>query len=111
MTKLLQWVVASGVVAAIWGAVLSQYWFKLTESQERQVLLFPIYFMALFALFAGTVIMWRVFSFNNCDTAASELRQEIQDAKIDLEARGFVMHYDDDEEDDDDYDEENEDDQ
>ena len=40
--------------------------------------------------------MWRVFTFNDCEMAASELREEIQDAKADLRARGFKMPEDDD---------------
>lgn len=36
-----------------------------------------------------SIIAWRVYTFNDCEEAAKELKQEIKDAKADLSKKGF----------------------
>ena len=38
-----------------------------------------------------SIIAWRVYTFNDCEEAARELKQEIKAAKEDLKKRGLKV--------------------
>ncbi|KAL0277826.1 UNVERIFIED_CONTAM: hypothetical protein PYX00_004975 [Menopon gallinae] len=92
MTKLMQWL--------LFGVMFISVWFPLaTNKLNNQVLekysdiivLFPFFSLAFFGVYALTVIVWRVLTFNNCEVAAKELQCQIAEAKADLKQKGFIF--------------------
>lgn len=57
--------------------------------------LLPIYCVGLFGLWSAAIVLYRTFTFNNCDDAAVELRSQIQDAKKYLQGKGLTVDKDD----------------
>jgi dolichyl-phosphate mannosyltransferase polypeptide 3 len=49
------------------------------------------FFSSLFQVISVSIIAWRVYTFNDCEEAAKELKQEIADAKADLIKKGFKL--------------------
>ena len=45
--------------------------------------------ITLLQVISVSIIAWRVYTFNDCEEAAKELKQEIADAKTDLRKKGF----------------------
>ncbi|GLV37033.1 Dolichyl-phosphate mannosyltransferase subunit 3 [Carabus blaptoides fortunei] len=92
MTKLTEWLVAASVVLAIWAAVVTN---KIDSQFTRQymhlIIPSPLIFIILFGLYAATVVLYRVFTFNNCEEAAVELKKEIIHAREDLKKNGYVF--------------------
>lgn len=96
MTKLLEWLSLFGVLFTIWFSLITN---KIENSFVRDhytfVLYSPVIFVLLFGvnivilfinmctllsltifqLYAFTVVMYRVFTFNNCEDAAAELQK------------------------------------
>ncbi|CAG9770239.1 unnamed protein product [Ceutorhynchus assimilis] len=90
MTKLMEWVLAAGALGAIWLALLTNtVENSLVKDHFKLLLLSPIIFVVLFGLFSLALVLYRVFTFNNCDEAAVELQKEILEAKEDLKRLGF----------------------
>ncbi|XP_067009555.1 dolichol-phosphate mannosyltransferase subunit 3 isoform X2 [Anabrus simplex] len=88
MTKLMEWLFGLGIFASIWGALVTRQWPVLEES--RYVILFmPVILLVMFGVYAAFVVLWRVYTFNNCEDAAKELQEHIQQAKADLTKKGF----------------------
>jgi dolichyl-phosphate mannosyltransferase polypeptide 3 len=92
MTKLLEWLSAIALLASVWLAVLTG---KLLPSVSREhftlVLASPVFAVVLFGLYALSVLVYRVATFNDCEDAARELREEIVEAKKDLAKNGLVV--------------------
>uniref|UniRef100_A0A182XIE2 Uncharacterized protein n=1 Tax=Anopheles quadriannulatus TaxID=34691 RepID=A0A182XIE2_ANOQN len=42
-------------------------------------------------IFSATVVLYRTFTFNNCEEAAKELMEQIKEAKADLRSKGLVL--------------------
>lgn len=61
----------------------------LIENNMNIVLVSPIIFVLLFGLYAASVVLYRVFTFNNCEEAAKELQVEIAEARKDLLDKGL----------------------
>ncbi|KAF7271815.1 dolichyl-phosphate mannosyltransferase subunit 3 [Rhynchophorus ferrugineus] len=90
MTKLMEWLFVVGTLGAIWLALLTNTIENSFAKDHYDLLLFsPVIFVALFGLYALTLVLYRVFTFNNCDEAAEELQKEILQAKEDLQKQGF----------------------
>ncbi|XP_011643311.1 dolichol-phosphate mannosyltransferase subunit 3, partial [Pogonomyrmex barbatus] len=51
----------------------------------------PVIFLFHFGLYAIIVVLYRVFTFNTCESAAIELQQEIQQAVKDLQKKGVTL--------------------
>lgn len=93
MTKLMEWLLFGTVVLGAWLAVVTG---NIDSSLEgtgwhQIVFFFPIILLFLFGLYAVAVVLYRVFTFNNCESAAAELQQEIEEAKKDLQSRGIIL--------------------
>ncbi|KAJ8928888.1 hypothetical protein NQ314_018459 [Rhamnusium bicolor] len=90
MTKLQEWLTAAGVLFAIWFCLVTN---KVESNFVREnynlVLYSPIIFVILFGLYALTVVLYRVYNFNDCEEAAVELQKEIQEAREGLTRLGF----------------------
>jgi len=74
MTKLLEWLSCATVIFGVWFAVITSNSTFVKEWHEM-ILFLPIIFLFLFGLYAVTVILFRVFTFNTCESAAIELQQ------------------------------------
>jgi len=74
MTKLLEWLSCATVIFGVWFAVITSNSTFVKKWQEI-ILFLPIIFLFFFGLYAVTVILFRVFIFNTCESAAIELQQ------------------------------------
>lgn len=95
MTKLLEWLFGISVFLGIWCALISrQIQTQLLEEWMYIIIPLPLLLMIIFGLYSATVVLWRVYTFNNCEEAAKELQKEIQQAKADLQQKGIKFHDD-----------------
>lgn len=74
MTKLLEWLFCGTAIFAIWFATLTSN-SPIVEEWHKAILFLPIIALFLFGLYAATVVLYRTFTFNTCDSAATELQQ------------------------------------
>lgn len=74
MTKLLEWLSCATVIFSIWLATITSSSTFVKEWHEL-ILFLPIICLFIFGLYAATVVLYRVFTFNTCDSAAIELQQ------------------------------------
>lgn len=89
MTKLLEWISITSAVFAVWYSLVGGYVkHKYIEENMNFIMISPIIFVILFGLYAVIVVLYRVFTFNNCEDAAKELQAEILEAKKDLYNKG-----------------------
>ncbi|XP_056637408.1 dolichol-phosphate mannosyltransferase subunit 3 [Diorhabda sublineata] len=87
MTKLMEWLCGLFMFIGVWFYLLTS---KNQTSQEYQLILFsPVILAGIFGVYTAFVILYRVYTFNNCEEAAHELQKEIQEANIELSKLGF----------------------
>ncbi|KPJ04467.1 Dolichol-phosphate mannosyltransferase subunit 3 [Papilio xuthus] len=90
MTKLLEWISVTSAAFAVWYSLIGGYVkHPFIEQNMNLIIISPIIFVILFGLYAVTVVLFRVFTFNNCEDAAKELQAEILEAKKDLHDLGL----------------------
>ncbi|XP_045501290.1 uncharacterized protein LOC123698615 [Colias croceus] len=90
MTKLLEWISAISAFFAVWYSLIGGYVkHPLIEANMNLILLSPIWLIIVFGLYALTVVLYRVFTFNNCEAAFLELQRQIKEANKDLVAKGL----------------------
>lgn len=89
MTKLLQWVFGLGLFISLWLALLNNN--NASYHYMLHTTLLPIYCLAVFGVVSVGIIAYRVYTFNDCESAAMELKKEIICAKDDLKKRGFMF--------------------
>ncbi|CAK1542392.1 unnamed protein product [Leptosia nina] len=90
MTKLLEWISVASAFFAIWYSLIGGYVkHPLIEANMSLILISPICFVIIFGLYALTVVLYRVFTFNNCESAFLELQRQIKEANKDLVAKGL----------------------
>ncbi|KAJ0175330.1 hypothetical protein K1T71_009471 [Dendrolimus kikuchii] len=90
MTKLLEWISVISAVFAVWYSIVGGYVkHPIIDNNISIILVSPIIFVILFGLYAATVVLYRVFTFNNCEEAAKELQAEIAEARKDLLDKGM----------------------
>ncbi|EZA56413.1 hypothetical protein DMN91_009833 [Ooceraea biroi] len=90
MTKLLEWLSGATVACGLWVAMLTSN-LPLFKQSHEIILFLPVICLFLFGLYAATVILYRVFTFNTCKSAAIELQQQIKEAKKDLQSKGVTL--------------------
>lgn len=74
MTKLLEWLSCATVIFGVWFATITSN--SVLVKEWREIILFlPIISLFLFGLYAITVVLFRVFTFNTCESAAIELQR------------------------------------
>lgn len=93
MTKLLEWLSAIFLIFSVWCSVVFGY-VQSSHFDKWMYLIVPspIILVIMFGLYALTVVLYRVFTFNDCEYAAKELQQQIVLAKEDLKLKGFVFN-------------------
>uniref|UniRef100_A0A2H1VSM5 Dolichol-phosphate mannosyltransferase subunit 3 n=1 Tax=Spodoptera frugiperda TaxID=7108 RepID=A0A2H1VSM5_SPOFR len=90
MTKLLEWVSVLSAFVAVWYSLVAGYVkHPMIEKNMTLIIVSPLIFVILFGLYAVSVILYRVFTFNNCEDAAKELQEEIKEARRDLQEKGL----------------------
>ncbi|KYN42325.1 Dolichol-phosphate mannosyltransferase subunit 3 [Trachymyrmex septentrionalis] len=90
MTKLLEWLSCATVIFGVWFATITSN--SVLVKEWREIILFlPIISLFLFGLYAIAVVLFRVLTFNNCESAAIELQRQIEEAKKDLQSKGIIL--------------------
>ncbi|EFN87720.1 dolichol-phosphate mannosyltransferase subunit 3 isoform X3 [Harpegnathos saltator] len=90
MKKLHEWLLVATGLFSVWYAALTSN-SALVKEWQSVILFLPIVFLLLFGLFAATVVIYRVFTFNTCENAAIELQQQIVEARKDLRNKGIIF--------------------
>ena len=92
MTKLMEWVTVAVLLVSIWAAFFFEIVFpEWSHRNKMQVIGMPFVGVGLIALYSVSVIGYRVSNFNDCEDAATELREEINEAKADLAKKGLKV--------------------
>lgn len=92
MTKLLEWLLGVGIFLGTWVAVISRHIkAQLLEEWMSVIIPLPLLLVALFGLYAVSTVLWRVYTFNDCEEAAKELQKEVRQAKDDLRQKGITF--------------------
>ncbi|XP_046753556.1 dolichol-phosphate mannosyltransferase subunit 3 [Diprion similis] len=95
MTKLMEWVFVATVFFSIWtAAITGSTQSTLLIKWRTPILYLPLILIILFGVYAASVVLYRTFTFNNCEEAAVELQKEIKEAKADLRSKGLVLKED-----------------
>merc|ERR1712150_49999 len=90
MTKLTEWVTVFGVYAGLWCATLADMLpVKMTSQTRSHIYFSPILLAVVFVLYSVTTVLYRVATFNDCEQAADELKEEIKMAKAELSEKGI----------------------
>uniref|UniRef100_V9IHH8 Dolichol-phosphate mannosyltransferase subunit 3 n=1 Tax=Apis cerana TaxID=7461 RepID=V9IHH8_APICE len=63
----------------------------LSQNGNKLFFFFPLIVLFICSLYAAIIILYRVFTFNNCEHAAIELQEQIEEAKKDLQNKGIVL--------------------
>lgn len=61
---------------------------------DIHIQLLPVYCLAVFGIMSASIVLYRTFTFNNCDSAFSELQTQIIEAKQYLESKGLTVESD-----------------
>lgn len=87
MSNLLQWLSTISVLLGIWYSLLARNLYLNREDMHSWLI--PVYAVIAFGLYSALVVLYRVYTFNDCVDAATELKMEIKNAKEDLQSKGF----------------------
>lgn len=76
MTKLMEWLLFATLFLSLWLAAITG---KITSSfiteWHSAIYYSPLYAALIFAASSMMIILYRVFTFNNCESAAKELQE------------------------------------
>ena len=89
MTKLMEWITGLVLIVSVWAAFWTQNIGNFAHTHPNITLLWPLVLVILFGLYSLFVIIYRVYTFNDCPEAAEELQREIAEAKEDLKSKGM----------------------
>lgn len=91
MTRFQEFLTFCIFVLAIWAALLRQVseWHDPRALLHTQLL--PFYGVLLFGAISAIIVLYRVFTFNDCPDANEELQSQIKQAKDDLQKKGFIF--------------------
>ena len=89
MTKLMEWITGLVLIVSVWAAFWTQNIGNFAHTHPNITLLWPLALVILFGLYSLFVIIYRVYTFNDCPEAAEELQREIAEAKEDLKSKGM----------------------
>ncbi|KAH7976242.1 hypothetical protein HPB52_010318 [Rhipicephalus sanguineus] len=71
----------------LWFIGFLAYWYYGGGTDSSPTL--PLYACIVFGVYAASVVIYRVLTFNNCEAAAAELKKQIVEAREDLKKRGY----------------------
>lgn len=88
MVKAVRWISVLVVSVAVWlGALYAP--FTRPHFLDLMILYLPVAILILFGLFSFLFIIYGVVTFNDCPGEAEKLKQQIDEARRDLEKAGF----------------------
>lgn len=88
----MEWLFFATLFFNIWTAAITGNINLSFVIELKGIILFlPLIIVLLFGLYSAVVILYRVFTFNNCENAAVELQEQIEEAKRDLQSKGIVL--------------------
>ncbi|CAG5118027.1 unnamed protein product [Candidula unifasciata] len=88
--KLFQWLAGVCSFMTVWLAYVVGYFsVNLRKEYHEIIVVLPLYLLISFACYSLAVIGYRVATFNNCEEASIELKQEIEAARKDLEKKNY----------------------
>ncbi|KAF0024578.1 dolichol-phosphate mannosyltransferase subunit 3 [Scophthalmus maximus] len=92
MTKLQQWLLGVSLVVAVWAVVTFDLLdLRLSRTYREVAWPMPLYLLVSFGCYSLATVGYRLATFNDCEEAALELQQQIQEAREDLRKRGLNM--------------------
>jgi len=92
MTRFQETVAFGTLLLVVWGALLRYVSQSSTnESVLLHTKLLPFYGLVGFGAVSAFIVLYRVFTFNDCPAANEELQQQIKQAHKDLKQRGFIF--------------------
>lgn len=92
MTKLLEWLCGASLIGAAWALVaFDPLDLSLPETYREVAWPMPLYLLVSFGCYSLATVGYRVATFNDCEEAAKELQQQIEEAKADLKKKGLKM--------------------
>lgn len=62
---------------------------EFTHKYYYEILLLPVFLLAVFGVVSIAIIAYRVYTFNDCKEASEELQRQIKEAKADLTKKGL----------------------
>lgn len=72
----MEWFAILGIFSSLWIAMITGILdFPFVLEWQQTILFLPLILLVLFGLYANFIIMYRVFTFNDCEDAAIELQQ------------------------------------
>ncbi|GJQ75393.1 hypothetical protein Trydic_g23568 [Trypoxylus dichotomus] len=90
MTKLMEWLSVFIALFSVWYLLVEKKIAKDFASENEILILYsPVIAVLLFGVYAASVVLYRVFTFNDCEEAAIELHKEIAEARTDLKKLGL----------------------
>ncbi|XP_001608296.1 dolichol-phosphate mannosyltransferase subunit 3 [Nasonia vitripennis] len=90
MTKLMEWLIVAFLLFGSWIALITGNIHSPTSLKWYHYW-FPIILLFLFGIYAALIVLYRVFTFNNCEDAAAELQKQIKEATQDLTNKGIKL--------------------
>ncbi|XP_056154741.1 dolichol-phosphate mannosyltransferase subunit 3 [Lampris incognitus] len=92
MTKLLEWVFGLLILGTAWALVTFDLLdLNLPQTYKEVAWPMPMYLIVTFGCYSLAILGYRVATFNDCDDAAKELREQIKEAKEDLRQKGLKL--------------------
>lgn len=92
MTKLLEWLFGVSLLGAVWALVTFDLLdLSLPKTYREVAWPMPLYLLVSFGCYSLATVGYRVATFNDCEEAAKELQQQIEEAKEDLRKKGLKM--------------------
>ncbi|XP_067395214.1 dolichol-phosphate mannosyltransferase subunit 3 [Emydura macquarii macquarii] len=90
MTKLTQWLCGLALLGSAWAALaFGPLGLRLPLPCQQLLRPFPAYLLVAFGCYSLATIGYRLATFNDCEAAAKELQEQIQEARADLSRRGL----------------------
>ncbi|XP_011302861.1 dolichol-phosphate mannosyltransferase subunit 3 [Fopius arisanus] len=91
MTKLMEWLFCLALFLGTWTAAITGQVNSPWISNNYQFILYlPVLLLFIFALYAASVVLYRTFTFNNCEEAAKQLKRQIEEAQAELRIKGVL---------------------
>lgn len=88
----MEWLLFTTLFFGVWtAAITGNINSSLVTEWQQTIFFLPLICLFLFSLYAATIVLYRVFTFNNCENAAMELSQQIVEAKKDLQSKGVSL--------------------
>ncbi|XP_066577373.1 dolichol-phosphate mannosyltransferase subunit 3 [Amia ocellicauda] len=92
MTKLAEWLLGLSTLGVLWGVVtFDLLGLELPGSYREVAWPLPVYLLVCFGCYSLATVGYRVATFNDCEAAAQELQEQIQEARRDLKSRGLRL--------------------